>query len=137
MHSASILFFFFLTIRRPPRSTRTDTLFPYTTLFRAPGGKRCTVSLRPDLATARGVSVVGNDRFALDTGGPSARAVLAGGTYDGIEEDQIFLVATNVAADRASVGRFAYCAVDGIGEKIPVDVLPRETATEKIGRAHV
>src|SRR3546814_8449279 len=27
--------FFFLMIRRPPRSTRTDTLFPYTTLFRA------------------------------------------------------------------------------------------------------
>src|SRR3546814_2446268 len=26
---------FFLTIRRPPRSTRTDTLFPYTTLFRS------------------------------------------------------------------------------------------------------
>src|SRR3546814_11696693 len=26
---------FFLMIRRPPRSTRTDTLFPYTTLFRA------------------------------------------------------------------------------------------------------
>src|SRR3546814_8553016 len=29
-------FFFFLRIRRPPRSTRTDTLFPYTTLFRSP-----------------------------------------------------------------------------------------------------
>src|SRR3546814_14833578 len=28
-------FFFFLIIRRPPRSTRTDTLFPYTTLFRS------------------------------------------------------------------------------------------------------
>src|SRR3546814_13499807 len=28
--------FFFLLIRRPPRSTRTDTLFPYTTLFRSP-----------------------------------------------------------------------------------------------------
>src|SRR3546814_7372376 len=28
-------FFFFLMIRRPPRSTRTDTLFPYTTLFRS------------------------------------------------------------------------------------------------------
>src|SRR3546814_11943941 len=27
--------FFFLIIRRPPRSTRTDTLFPYTTLFRS------------------------------------------------------------------------------------------------------
>src|SRR3546814_12050055 len=31
----SFLFFFFLMIRRPPRSTRTDTLFPYTTLFRS------------------------------------------------------------------------------------------------------
>src|SRR3546814_17379263 len=30
-------FFFFLMIRQPPRSTRTDTLFPYTTLFRSPG----------------------------------------------------------------------------------------------------
>src|SRR3546814_10825971 len=29
-------------IRRPPRSTRTDTLFPYTTLFRSPGsGGKC------------------------------------------------------------------------------------------------
>src|SRR3546814_3045603 len=45
--------FFFLMIRRPPRSTRTDTLFPYTTLFRSgrdgtareisgcPDGHRC------------------------------------------------------------------------------------------------
>src|SRR3546814_18398305 len=29
--------FFFLMIRRPPRSTRTDTLFPYTTLVRSRG----------------------------------------------------------------------------------------------------
>src|SRR3546814_7720192 len=32
-----IFLFFFLMIRRPPRSTRTDTLFPYTTLFRSNG----------------------------------------------------------------------------------------------------
>src|SRR3546814_18960795 len=30
-----ILFFCFLMIRRPPRSTRTDTRFPYTSLFRS------------------------------------------------------------------------------------------------------
>src|SRR3546814_12047434 len=30
-----VFFFFFLRIRRPPRSTRTATLFPYTTLFRS------------------------------------------------------------------------------------------------------
>src|SRR5216110_3685819 len=29
-------FFFFLMIRRPPRSTQAHTLFPYTTLFRSP-----------------------------------------------------------------------------------------------------
>src|SRR3546814_15097631 len=29
-------------IRRPPRSTRTDTLFPYTTLFRSVYERRCT-----------------------------------------------------------------------------------------------
>src|SRR3546814_18238345 len=32
-----LCYFFFLMIRRPPRSTRTDTLFPYTTLFRSSG----------------------------------------------------------------------------------------------------
>src|SRR3546814_14054871 len=31
----TIIMFFLLMIRRPPRSTRTDTLFPYTTLFRS------------------------------------------------------------------------------------------------------
>src|SRR3546814_10823242 len=30
--------------RRPPRSTRTDTLFPYTTLFRSGGGEVITVT---------------------------------------------------------------------------------------------
>src|SRR3546814_20480566 len=30
-----VILFFFLMIRRPPRSTRTDTLFPYTSLFRS------------------------------------------------------------------------------------------------------
>src|SRR2546430_15336254 len=34
--SRSFMFFFFLMIRRPPRST----LFPYTTLFRSPRGER-------------------------------------------------------------------------------------------------
>src|SRR3546814_18868958 len=38
-----ILVFVFLRIRRPPRSTRTDTLFPYTTLFRS----TCSLSWHP------------------------------------------------------------------------------------------
>src|SRR3546814_13308480 len=35
MWSSIVMCFFFLMIRRPPRSTRTDTLFPYTPLFRS------------------------------------------------------------------------------------------------------
>src|SRR3546814_13523102 len=44
------LFCFFLMIRRPPRSTRTDTLFPYTTLFRScdtPGDQQRLVTRKP------------------------------------------------------------------------------------------
>src|SRR3546814_6451675 len=49
-------FVFFLMIRRPPRSTRTDTLFPYTTLFRSksrcPRGVQASVD-RPRSASRR------------------------------------------------------------------------------------
>src|SRR3546814_1633714 len=39
-------------IRRPPRSTRTDTLFPYTTLFRSLGVTFGLLFIKPDLAPA-------------------------------------------------------------------------------------
>src|SRR3546814_10103417 len=39
---------FFLMIRRPPRSTRTDTLFPYTTLFRSEPGTAWNYSIAID-----------------------------------------------------------------------------------------
>src|SRR3546814_14870779 len=43
-------------IRRPPRSTRTDTLFPYTTLFRSPDRGRAGVSAG---ASRRGAAQLG------------------------------------------------------------------------------
>src|SRR3546814_14001671 len=54
----TLLCFFFLMIRRPPRSTRTDTLFPYTTLFRS-------VGLQRDLAAAAQALVGGDDAVGL------------------------------------------------------------------------
>src|SRR3546814_14274739 len=67
-------YFFFLIIRRPPRSTRTDTLFPYTTLFRSAvrGNCRGARNLRdppPDNRRWRGRSVRRSSRTA-----PRARA---------------------------------------------------------------
>src|SRR3546814_6648419 len=46
--------FFFLMIRRPPRSTRTDTLFPYTTLFRSLHKRRAIVVLEGWDAAGKG-----------------------------------------------------------------------------------
>src|SRR3546814_14081217 len=42
---------FFLMIRRPPRSTRTDTLFPYTTLFRSRNGRSVSELADIDMPT--------------------------------------------------------------------------------------
>src|SRR3546814_1118938 len=44
MDCSTVLFFFFLMFRRPPRPTRTGTLFPYTTLFRSPPAPRTRCS---------------------------------------------------------------------------------------------
>src|SRR3546814_3724211 len=46
--------FFFLMIRRPPRSTRTDTLFPYTTLFRSAYAARLCGDRKPSRPFDRG-----------------------------------------------------------------------------------
>src|SRR3546814_17710414 len=54
-----VLYFFFLMIRRPPRSTRTDTLFPYTTLFRSAGNRRPAAIIRTGfLLASLGIAVI-------------------------------------------------------------------------------
>src|SRR3546814_5542932 len=72
---------FFLMIRRPPRSTRTDTLFPYTTLFRgyraAGCGGRCARPQKDRVAGDAVAPTVARD-FAAAAWRPGADcAVLA------------------------------------------------------------
>src|SRR3546814_17815107 len=60
--------FFFLMIRRPPRSTRTDTLFPYTTLFRSHGANALSGGAGDDIIAGAGGDDLldgglGGDRF--------------------------------------------------------------------------
>src|SRR3546814_4133167 len=66
-------FFFFLMIRRPPRSTRTDTLFPYTTLFRSV----VWINGPTDIATLAGV-----DHVLVEGGAGAASAFLAADLVD-------------------------------------------------------
>src|SRR3546814_4664563 len=72
------MLFFFLMIRRPPRSTRTDTLFPYTTLFRSGGLRAPSKTVLPADACGSGRRATGvrGDRLA----GRQAEAMPEGGT---------------------------------------------------------
>src|SRR3546814_1546911 len=64
MHYPYCILFFFLMIRRPPRSTRTDTLFPYTTLFRSL--QRLDLIFEPGLTTKDEVTSVSGRGVGMD-----------------------------------------------------------------------
>src|SRR3546814_12108234 len=103
-------------IRRPPRSTRTDTLFPYTTLFRSIDTAEGYVPHRP----ARPDKVEGGKRFELvsdyEPAGdqPTAIKELVATALDG-ERDQVLL------------------GVTGSGKTFTM----AKVIDEQIGRAHV
>src|SRR3546814_4194292 len=78
-------------IRRPPRSTRTDTLFPYTTLFRSAGGLAVLVEQAADGA-AGSVVHAGNaagtdgDELLLGEAGAGHRRQQGGAEHARSEE---------------------------------------------------
>src|SRR3546814_9418510 len=72
--SSCVFLIFFLMIRRPPRSTRTDTLFPYTTLFRSVAQ---LVAVHPDLS---GLFAHRRGDQSPDAYFPRARAFVHAGT---------------------------------------------------------
>src|SRR3546814_15299545 len=98
------LFFFFLMRRRPPRATRTDTLFPDTTLFRAgcvaPGSTSTTGATAPRASSSVGIRTrtrsrrwpprsAHYERRAADAAQPARPAALHTGDADlGIDVDR-------------------------------------------------
>src|SRR3546814_14883856 len=66
-HSLSMcicaIFIFFLMIRRPPRATRTTTLFPYTTLFRSFPERSRADTERDILMPIAEIAVPADDRY--------------------------------------------------------------------------
>src|SRR3569623_1415569 len=98
-----------------------------------PGGIKCTFSTRTGMKSVSGYALAGDQVFTGDSGGPMARAILPGENSDEIEEDQVFLVAANLPATAQSVAANAYCSVEGLGEKFPVDVLAPDTAAKVLG----
>jgi hypothetical protein len=91
-----------------------------------PAGLSCAAKLVDDLKDAAGGAISGTRRFPVDSGGPAVLAVLPR-ENGSIEEDQSFIVAASGAIDRASVAAGTYCAVEGLGERIPIDLMPADT----------
>ncbi len=93
-----------------------------------PGGVVCTFTLTDDLTAHDGRPVMGQRGFRFDTGGPAIRASLPR-EGSSVDEDQTFILALDAEASADSVREHAYCAVEGLAERIPVRVLegePRE-----------
>src|SRR3546814_9372133 len=76
---------FFLMIRRPPRSTRTDTLFPYTTLFRS-GNAPFIVFDDADLDAAVDGAIASKYRNTGQTCVCANRLLIQDGVYDEFAE---------------------------------------------------
>src|SRR3546814_3420321 len=65
--------FFFVMRRLPPISTRTDTLFPYTTLFRSPGAQRHAFAEEDPAEDGGGQRRGGDDDQDVGHGGEAQR----------------------------------------------------------------
>src|SRR3546814_18827532 len=91
-------------IRRPPRSTRTDTLFPYTTLFRSAWAARCqgfvSSPIREDFLCVRETDMYEVKADALEE---SFDAVLQAEKIAALEADMAALKGQVVAAQRPAL----------------------------------
>src|SRR3546814_3164712 len=103
-------------IRRPPRSTRTDTLFPYTTLFRSQqaGHLAGTAVDQPEYRLVAGLSRALENREVV-------LVELLAGLVDGVKSDQRILeLGRRLAHDRLAV------AIDAI-DVVSADILDRKS----------
>src|SRR3546814_20590527 len=81
-----LFFVFFLMIRRPPRSTRTDTLFPYTTLFLS-----CATPMRALACAVRRSAAATSGRLCSNWDGrPTGMAGTAANVTEGRSEEHTY-----------------------------------------------
>jgi alpha-2-macroglobulin len=86
-------------------------------------GVSCRFSLKPGLKSKSGGAVTGPSVFTFNTGGPAITASLPREGTVSLDEDQIFLLRLDAPATSVSIETNAYCAVDGVVERIPIQVL--------------
>ncbi|MCF8198208.1 MAG: alpha-2-macroglobulin [Sulfuritalea sp.] len=92
-------------------------------------GERCTFTLKHGLKAANGEAVSGQSRYRFFTPGPWPRAVYPT-PGEGIEEDQAFVITPAGPIKPASVEKNVWCEADGVGNRIPVRLLPKQQRAE-------
>ena len=86
-------------------------------------GERCDFRLKGDLKAGNGEAVAGESSYAFFAPGPWPRS-LTPAPGAAIEEDQAFVIDASTALKRGSVERQVWCEADGVGNRIPVSILP-------------
>src|SRR5258705_510201 len=89
-------------------------------------GLRCTFTLVDGLAAADRRAIAGERAFAFDTGGPAIVASLPNDGWEEIDEGQVFLLKLDAPAVADTIARHAHCAIDGVAERVPVELLAGE-----------
>ncbi|MBK6556788.1 MAG: hypothetical protein IPG16_06060 [Comamonadaceae bacterium] len=87
-----------------------------------PPGVHCTLQPRADFKSSKGEPLSAAVTYTFNTGGPFVQHIRPG-TYQRIEEEQHFLMQLNGAATPASLQANVWCALDGLGERVPVRLI--------------
>ncbi len=89
-----------------------------------PAGVRCEFKPAAGLRDAAGKPVKMATIYRFDTGGPNIAAIQSNRYYGDIDEDAVFLVTATGPIDFATVESHSWCAIEGLGEKVPTKLLP-------------
>src|SRR3546814_7044278 len=133
-------------IRRPPRSTRTDTLFPYTTLFRSGSGTRMTIETLSTVRSHGGTQGV-YKHASTTTGTDMSFAVFVPDHADGAKLPVLWYLSglTCTYANVMEKGEYrAACAEHGVifiatdtsprGESVPDDPAAARSEERPVGQ---
>jgi alpha-2-macroglobulin len=94
-----------------------------------PPGMSCSVVTSAAFKGPKAEAITGPSKYAFNTGGPFVVRT-APGTSSPIDEDQFFLLELNGAATPASLQSNIWCAIDGVGERVPVKMVDGAARTQ-------
>lgn len=98
-------------------------------------GERCDFRLKPGVKAINGEAVSGESSYAFFAPGPWPRSLTPrpGGA---IEEDQAFVIDASGTLKSESVERNVWCEADGVGNRIPVRILPETIRNDILATLH-